>query len=242
MLKHDRNWRPAADLFTAAPLAGGWSPARRAFKPLVGDARPGPQREGLLEGREADLLASALGGLGIAAFICDRSGAVRATTPQADAVLRRGLLTMRHGRLTANGSGAAVLEAAVEQARSSDPPLGGPGSSPVVLARDEDIEVIDIVALPDTPQAFGFEPRVLVVARGARVDGAIARVLIQTTFDLTPTEAAIALQLAEGESTDDIAADRTITVATLRSHIKAIFYKVGVNRRAELAARLRAFR
>lgn len=218
------------------------TPQRRAFESLAGVVRAAVKTEILLEGRGADLLAGALGGLAVAAFICDGMGAVRALTAEAETVLRRGILQVRRDRLCAAGSGAAALEAAIDKARSGlQAPAGAPSSS-VVLRRDEALEVLDIVALPGTPHAFGFEPRLLVVARGGGRERGVSRALMQTAFGLTPAESAIALQLAEGESTDEIAADRMITVSTLRSHIKAVFCKIGVNRRAELVARLRAFR
>lgn len=180
----------------------------------------------------ADLLAAALAGLGVAAFVCDAQGAVCALTPEAETVLRRGVLQVRAGRLCAVNGCAAALKAAIDEARSGFETAGGPASRSVVLRHREDLEVLDIVVLPGA---------LLVVARGAGRDGSVSRALIQTAFGLTPTESAVALQIAQGESTDDIAAVRKIAVGTLRSHIKAAFCKIGVNRRAELVARLRAF-
>jgi DNA-binding CsgD family transcriptional regulator len=190
----------------------------------------------------ASLLATALGGLAIAAFVCDGLGRVRALTAEAEAVLQRGILQVRRERLTAAGSGAAALDAAIAQARSGLQTPGGTARTSVVLRREDALEVLDIVALPSPPEAFGVEPRLLVVARGAGRRDDVSQAMIQTAFGLTPAESAIALQVAEGESTEDIAADRNITVGTLRSHIKSVFCKIGVNRRAELVARLRAFR
>lgn len=215
---------------------------RRAFEALIGPVRAAVQTEILLEGRGADLLAGALDGLALAAFICDGLGAVRAVTAEAEAVLRRGILQVRRARLGAEGAGAAALEAAIDKARSDRRTPGETPSGSVVLRRDGQVEVLDIVALPSAPHAFGFEPRLLVVARGGGRDRGVSRDLIQTAFDLTPAESAIALQLAEGASTEDVAAAQRISVSTLRSHVKALFWKIGVNRRAELAARLQAFR
>jgi DNA-binding CsgD family transcriptional regulator len=191
----------------------------------------------------ADLLAAALEALGMAAFICDGTGAVRALTAQAEAVLRRGVLEVRHGRLRATGAGAAALGAAIDKALSAAPTPGEAPLGPVVVQRDEALEVLDIVALPRTPSGSDDAPRALVVAAGGEGrQGAASRALIQTAYGLTAAESAIALQLAEGQSTEAIAASLSITTGTLRSHIKSVFRKVGVNRRAELAARLRQFR
>lgn len=215
---------------------------RRAFESFTGTVRAAVKTQIMLEGRGADLLAGALGGLAVAAFVCDGQGVVRALTPAAEAAVERGVLQLQRGQLTAAGGGATALRVAIDKARSDPARPGGSPLSSVVLRSEEALEVLDVLALPDAPHALGFEPRVLVVARGGSRDGAMARALMQTAFGLTPTESAIAFQLADGESTSDIAEERMITVATLRSHIKAIFGKIGVNRRAELAARLRAFR
>lgn len=176
----------------------------------------------------ADVLAGALGALGLAAFVCDPHNAVRALNALAEAVVERGILQVRSGRLCAVNGCAAVLKAAIDEAQSEPSPTRS-----VVLRHQDALEVLDIVPLPDG---------LLVVVRGAGRDVGVSRALLRTAFGLTPTEAAVALQLAEGECTGEIAARRNVSLGTLRSHIKALFGKIGVNRRAELFARLQAFR
>ena len=54
-------------------------------------------------------------------------------------------------------------------------------------------------------------------------------------FDLTETQARIALFLAEGGTVAEYAAAMGVSTGTVRTHLKAIFARTGVHRQAELA-------
>ena len=58
--------------------------------------------------------------------------------------------------------------------------------------------------------------------------------VVQQMFGLTPAEAALAMQLANGLSLDEAAAALAITRNTARAHLRAIFSKTGVTRQTEL--------
>ncbi|HEX6859973.1 MAG TPA: LuxR C-terminal-related transcriptional regulator, partial [Caulobacteraceae bacterium] len=102
-----------------------------------------------------------------------------------------------------------------------------------------EVRVVDVIRLPVREFAFGFEPRVLVAVRGERRTEAELPALLADAFSLTNVEATIAVRLAQGEAREAIAAERDVSVETVRSHIKKIFAKLDVRREAELAARLR---
>jgi DNA-binding CsgD family transcriptional regulator len=53
-------------------------------------------------------------------------------------------------------------------------------------------------------------------------------------YELTPAEAEVVQLLAKGLSLDEIAADRGISLNTVRSHLKHIFNKTGTSRQGEL--------
>ncbi|WP_234050281.1 MULTISPECIES: helix-turn-helix transcriptional regulator [unclassified Xanthobacter] len=97
-------------------------------------------------------------------------------------------------------------------------------------------------------QIDGFMRDYFSLARGmAVIDDLDARSqpdtgVIQQAFGLTPTEAAIALLLARGEGAREIARMRAISYETVRTHIRSIFHKLGVNRQAEVGALLGAVR
>ena len=60
--------------------------------------------------------------------------------------------------------------------------------------------------------------------------------LLRERIGLTPMEARIALLLAEGLDLKDIARDQSISVHTVRSHLRAIYSKTGANSQARLVS------
>lgn len=58
--------------------------------------------------------------------------------------------------------------------------------------------------------------------------------LIQTLFDLTPTEAAIARRLSSGETAEEIARATQKSVLTIRTQLKSVLAKTGTRRQSEL--------
>jgi DNA-binding CsgD family transcriptional regulator len=62
--------------------------------------------------------------------------------------------------------------------------------------------------------------------------------LLQALFDLTPAEARLASQLTVGSSVDQIALSNGLSLNTIRTHLKSVFAKTGVQRQAELVSLL----
>ena len=218
---------------------------RLAFERLSGQVRSAVKMQLALEGRGAELLAGALEPLGLAVFVCDGQGAVRALTPEAEQRVRQGWLRLRDGRLSAAGlEDARRLEDAISRARVGVLRPGDEPMSTLVLGCGDGAqgpEIVDVIALPRAPFAFGFEPRVLVVARGTRRRPGESERLLRMAYGLTATEAAIATRLGAGDGTEEIAAHRQVSASTIRTHVKAIFQKMNVGRRSEVAARLARF-
>lgn len=218
---------------------------RRAFEALAPQARSAVKFQLALEGRSAELLAGALEGLGRPAFVCDSLGLVRDMTPQAEALLQAGIVRLRQGRLSAGECPAGRrLEAAITRAQSGVLSPGQERVDTVVLSRQDPdlVEVVDVIALPKAYYAFGFEPRVLVVARGpGRRQGEIEQ-LLQEAYALTASEARIAARLGDGESPDAIAHTRHVSSTTIRAQLRSIYQKMDLNRQVELAARISRFR
>jgi DNA-binding CsgD family transcriptional regulator len=59
--------------------------------------------------------------------------------------------------------------------------------------------------------------------------------LVQSLFDLTPAEAALAQRIGLGQSVEEIAQSHGRSVHTLRSQLKSVLAKMGCSRQAELA-------
>ena len=58
--------------------------------------------------------------------------------------------------------------------------------------------------------------------------------VLQVLHGLTPAEARLAAELAEGLSLEEIAARHDLSKGTLRNHLKAVFAKTGIHRQVEL--------
>lgn len=76
--------------------------------------------------------------------------------------------------------------------------------------------------------------RVLVLVMDPASARPLDRALVETLYELTPTEASLACGLAEGSSVHDLARDRSLSLHTVRTHFKRIFDKTGTHRQAEL--------
>jgi DNA-binding CsgD family transcriptional regulator len=62
--------------------------------------------------------------------------------------------------------------------------------------------------------------------------------MLQFAYGLTPKEAETALGLIDGQSAEVIAATLGISINTVRTHLKRVYEKVGVQSQTELVARL----
>lgn len=218
---------------------------RRAFEVLSPHVRAAVLTQMAVEGQGAALISGALEAVGAAAFVLDGLGRVRAMTPAADAAARRGSIRLSGGRLGAvDGRDGAALAEAIRAATSGLVGVHRTGLRTVVLRTGDspaEVEIADVVTLPSRPYSFGFQPRTLVVIRGAeRARPGVAAVLGRA-YGLTAAEADIALAIAEGETREEIATRRRASLETIRSQLKTVFAKLGVNRESQLVGRMRRF-
>lgn len=183
--------------------------------------------------RGAAMTVGAFDAIGVAAFLIDRHGAVAALSAPAEAIVGAGgALRLRRGRLGATRRDAdPVLQAALGRA------LGGEAMQQYWIGSPHEGEggvLCEVFRLPRREWDFGFDPRVLVVARRA-ADIPMMRIApLRAALGLTEAEAAIALRLANGEAREEIAATRGTSAQTLGTQIKSILRKSDVAREAEL--------
>lgn len=216
---------------------------RAVFASLVPHVRTAVRTQMALEHQGAQLIAGALEALSLTAFVCDRAGAVKAMTPTAEALVSEGAaLRLKNGQLrAANPADTRRLtdgiDAAIGAIIRPDTPRG---NAIVVRGTTGEPLTLTVVPLPRTEHAFGFNPRVLVVARAPKAqDAGRTRVLLQSAYGLTAAEAEVALRLGNGEHAEAIAGTRGVSVSTVRAQIRSIFAKLGVRRQSELVARIR---
>ncbi len=191
--------------------------------------------------RGAEMTAGAFDAIGVAAFLIDRHGAVAALSGAAEAIVgdrAGGALCVRRGRLGATRRDAdAVLQGALGRALGGEAMqqywIGSPGQGEGAA---EGGVLCEVFRLPQREWDFGFDPRVLVVARRAADIPAMRKVPLRAALGLTAAEAEIALRLANGAAREAIAAERGTSPQTLGTQIKSILRKTDVGREAELTA------
>jgi DNA-binding CsgD family transcriptional regulator/alpha-beta hydrolase superfamily lysophospholipase len=96
--------------------------------------------------------------------------------------------------------------------------------------------------LRQTGNAPGQLPR-LIVLRGTNLESSALdhrAGLLTLSFGLTGQESQVALQVAEGHSTEQIAERLAMSSHTVRSHLKQVFSKMGVTSRTELSSQIMA--
>lgn len=213
---------------------------KEIFTSIAPHVRAAVRMQIALEGDGAALLVGALDAMSMPAFICDRSGAVRAMTPPAEKLLGEGRgLLLRLGQLGAiNPGDDRMLNDAIKNALQGRA-VGAPPVVQTVIIRKEasptPVMVLDVIALPARHFELGFAPRVMVLARGERGCDNRRATILRTAYGLTTAETEVAGLLADGLTPEAIALSRGVSLATVRFQIKSTLAKVGVKRQVELA-------
>lgn len=211
--------------------------ASRAALPELNALRPHLARAGILSARVGEAqVRSALGALdaiGAAAAMLDKSGEII----EANARFRSELI-VDHGMSKLPTNIAHLIEdrlhgrmrRRIARGMGLSAPLRG-DSLPCRSA----IHVLPIRLSAN--DVFGGAMALTVLASGAKrpvPDADLLRMLL----DLTPAEAKIARILGEGRSTSDCEAELAVGKETVRSHLRSIFSKTGVNKQGALVALL----
>ena len=145
--------------------------------------------------------------------LSDRGGALRASTPEDDATLQ-GLLSRAiqpFGHLGVSGSMIVRRSLPPRRLALHVKPVA-PGERD---QRSQHVAALVLVVDPDRPR--------------------IAQRVVETALSLSPAETEIAILLAQGRTTREIAATTGRKYSTVRTHLKHIFTKLGVSRQVEVA-------
>jgi DNA-binding CsgD family transcriptional regulator len=219
------------------------SEQRAVFSSLAPHVRAAVRMQMALEEEGAALLTGAMEALSTPAFVCDSTGRVKAMTPSAEAMVARGRsLQLQGGKLSAAlAADSASLKDAIELAACEPSSLAARLPRTVIVRcgeQDAMPMVLDVIALPARTLEFCLAPRVLVVVHGTQGADSRRRKVLKSVYGLTAAETDVALQVAQGRTTEAIAAARGVVVDTVRAQIKSILAKLGFTRQIELVARL----
>ena len=175
---------------------------------------------------------------GLAWLALDRAGHLLHASPQAEHLLREGdSLVLRGGRVhAAEADDAFRFQSAISQAARGEPgtelSLAGCRSGP----RACDVSVVGAPTLQSGRAAV-----LVVIARRDAAGGPTAARLVQA-FGLTAAESRVGLALLEGKTPAEYAAAAGLSLATVRTHLSAVFAKTGTRRQAEAVQVLRGLR
>lgn len=170
-------------------------------------------------------------------FGLDVQGRVVYQNPAAHALLRAGdALILSNGRLSASfGHDAGRLRQAITGAVSTgvatglaiDGVRGGPKCCLVTVAR--------LHAEAGAELGAG-EPSVLVIARMRSHETRLTVELLRDVFGMTAAESAVALALVEGQTPEEHALRAGVSIATVRTHLRAVFERTQSRRQAEVVS------
>jgi DNA-binding CsgD family transcriptional regulator len=119
-------------------------------------------------------------------------------------------------------------------------PGGARGDTFAMRGASADLAIAHLIPATGTARdLFGGAFALLAIAPLAAAEAPDAA-LLRGLYDLTPTEANVAIAVTEGSTLRDIAARRRVVVETVRTQIKSVFEKTGVTRQSQLAALLAA--
>lgn len=167
--------------------------------------------------------------LDVAAFVIDATGRLSRANAAGTTLLDRGDGVERVGdRLRCAAATAdGALQRAVTEARSGRRGAARGGSDVVVAPRREGRPLLMFVmGLPDGGAA--------VLARDPERQGPHVEELLQRLFQLTPSEARVAVHIAAGEGPAEVAMVLGVTVDTVRTHLKKVFDKTATTRQSQV--------
>ena len=200
-------------------------------------ARTAVRMQALLEDQGVKLLTGTLEAMSLACILLDGVGSVRFVSPAAEEVIRRNpLLTVVEHRI--HGSGLRVRRQIDHALRA----ILGPAQHPhvrVVLGQNIAELVLDLFALPVREWSMHFAPSAIVIFRDPQRGSESNAAVLRSALGLTAAELEIALALYRGTSRARLAAERGVTVDTVRSQIRSIYSKAECRREAELIALMR---
>lgn len=188
------------------------------------------------------MLRSSLGALELtetAAFFCDHWGRVIGTTAAGDALLRDGgMIRLRTGKLRAAQADAdARLQTALRRAalRPGERGMVVRQSMLALLDGEGQVRRVNVTPVPEGQFPFVMATATLVTVSAASAAGDAA-MLLRDAYGLTRAEADIALDLAKGLSSAEIADLRQRSAATVRVQIRSLLAKMDISKATAVAA------
>lgn len=183
---------------------------------------------------ESQLFSSAMADLAVATLILDRTGRIMRRNAVAARMLEDGgLLAEQGGKLEPRTHAAARTISQI----LAVPPTAGEESQFEIATADGRTLHGRARAVPSS--AYGDGAWVALFLADPTQSAGPTSDMLRDRFQLTKSEAALALHLAKGATLADAASELDIAYNTARSHLRAIFAKTGTHRQVQLVTLLR---
>jgi len=185
------------------------------------------------------LLAGTVDKLAVGSLLLDTRGELTFANDMARQLLdgRHGLEVVQQRLVAANARDNAALQKRLQKALKATPaetPTLVEAMSVGGSAREQRLSLLIRPVSGAQEARPGRTPAVAVFLRDAAGSAQASAALIRQLYALTPTETSVAMLLADGLSTDEVAQSLSISLNTVRVHLRAIFAKTGVDRQSAL--------
>jgi DNA-binding CsgD family transcriptional regulator len=201
-------------------------------------------REKLLQNNRLSEVASAtLSKASIGSIMLNANGEVISTNHMAEVILadKRGLALV-NGRLKATSSKynsqlKALIEEAIGNAVSGESYQGGSGFSIENLPGEP---VLEMVIKPITKNCYdgtNLDPAVAIYINDFQDNNLEIEVdTLRKIYGMTRCEAQVSIQLADGKSQAQAAEELNVSINTVKTHLRGIYEKLGVNNQSQVVA------
>lgn len=185
------------------------------------------------------LLAGTVDKLSVGSVLLDTRGEVMFANDMAGRLLdgSHGLSVVQQRLVAANARDNAAMQQRIQKALKATPaetPTLVEAMSVGGFARDQRLSLL-IRPVSGVEEARpGKTPAVAVFLRDTQGSSQASADLIRQLYDLTPTETSVAMLLADGLTTEEVAQALGIRLNTVRVHLRAVFAKTGVDRQSAL--------
>ncbi len=202
--------------------------------------RPHLARSALMSARlqleRARIASETLEAIGLPALVFDERGKVLAANPLIEALTEH-LRWRAHNHVSLKDSAAdALFQQAIATLNIESTP--STRSFAVRGVEGNAALVAHVVPLRRTARDIFLRCAGVLLLTPVTLPQAPPVELVQSLFDLTPTEARVARALTAGQTVEEIASGGSISVTTVRSHVRGLLEKTGCRRQVEAVALL----
>jgi DNA-binding CsgD family transcriptional regulator len=220
--------------YTGAPISAEIVARMNAMRPHFA-------RSALLSSRlrmeQARGMANALELIGLAGAVLRTNGTILAANPLFQALIPAVAMDRRE-RVALTSASADALLANVLERFGSRGSVAGSASIPIPALDDQVPMIVHLLPVRGAAHdVFNQAAMLLLVTPVDRAAVPEAEVL-QGLFDLTPSEARVARGISLAQSIEALAAAQGVSRETVRSQLKRVLMKTGLNRQAELVSLL----